>query len=385
MSWIDIVILVVVVLSGLRGFFAGAVLQVIGLVGYFAGFIVGVLVAPSIASKVADGTERAILTLVIVLVATLLGNIIGSFAGRFARRFLRTVKLGLIDSVAGVAVGVAGALVACWLIAGLLASASWSPVASAIQQSSILSALDKVMPPVPSFDSKVESLFRSADLPNVFATVVSPTLKQYESPDQLGPLVTSLASPSDVVKVLASGSCSVESEGTAFYVTSDEVVTNAHVVAGYSTITVGGAPAQVALYDPVNDLAVLRVPSSHAEAPLRFLRQLPDRGTAIQVIGFPLDATRTGAPGFVEGELTAQGRDIYNTALVTRTVLALEVNVQPGNSGSPVMTGRSVAGIIESKSLSQASTAYAIPDSVIERDLAKTPATGVVSTQACLP
>jgi S1-C subfamily serine protease len=219
----------------------------------------------------------------------------------------------------------------------------------------------------------------------VFASVVSPTLKQYENPDRLGPLVTSLASPSDVVKVLASGSCPTESEGTAFYVTSDEVVTNAHVIAGHSTITVGGALAQVALYDPVNDLAVLRVPAAHDETPLRFLRQLPSEGTPIQVIGFPLDATRTGAPGFVEGELTAQGRDIYNTTLVTRTVLALEVNVQPGNSGSPVMANRYVAGIIESKSLGQASTAYAIPDSVIERDLAKTPATGTVSTQACLP
>jgi uncharacterized membrane protein required for colicin V production len=383
-SWIDLIIALVLVLAGLRGYFAGAVLQVIGLAGFFGGFIVGVLVAPSISSRVANGTGRALLTLIIILVATLLGNVAGSFVGRFARRLLHSVKLGLIDNVVGVAVGVAGALIACWLVAGLLASTGWTSLASGIQQSSILSAMDKVMPPVPSIDTKVQSLLRSANLPNIFASVVAPTLKQYENPDRIGPSVTSPGSPSDVVKVLASGVCPNDNEGTAFYVTADEVVTNAHVIAGHTAITVDGALAQVALYDPLHDIAVLRVPS-RTETPLRFLRQLPTRGTRIEVIGFPLDKSRTGAPGYVEGELTAQGRDIYNRTLVTRTVLALEVNVQPGNSGSPVLADRFVAGILESKSLSQSSTAYAIPDSVIKSDLAKTPTTGTVSTQSCLP
>ena len=58
--------------------------------------------------------------------------------------------------------------------------------------------------------------------------------------------------------------------------------------------------------------------------------------------------------------------------------------MNPGNSGSPVLVDGKVAGIIESKSLSQSSTAYAIPDNVILADLAKTPATGSVSTQSCL-
>jgi hypothetical protein len=70
--------------------------------------------------------------------------------------------------------------------------------------------------------------------------------------------------------------------------------------------------------------------------------------------------------------------------MMKRAVLALEVNANPGNSGSPVLVGPFVAGILESTSLSQASTAYAIPDSVVQSDIAKTPATGSVSTQTCL-
>ncbi len=383
MSWIDIVIILVLVSAGLRGYFAGAVLQIIGLAGFFGGFIVGTLIAPSISSGISNGTERVLLTLIVVVVATLFGNLIGSIIGRLVRRLLHTVKLGLVDSVAGVAVGVVGALVACWLVAGLLASTAWSPLASGIQQSSVLSSMDKIMPAVPSLDTKVQALLRNADLPNVFATVVAPTLKAHVSPNHLGRQVTSLGSPSDVVKVLASGNCPNESEGTAFFVAPHEVVTNAHVVAGHTTVTVAGSLAQVALFDPVNDIAVLRVPA-RTEAPLRFSNRVPAQGTPVQVIGFPLNATRTGSPGYVEGEITGQGRDIYNRDLITRTVLALEVNVQPGNSGSPVLTGAFVAGIIESKSLAQASTAYAIPDSIVEHDIAQAPKTGKVSTQGCL-
>jgi hypothetical protein len=318
-----------------------------------------------------------------VLVISIVGGQVGSFVGSLVSQALRTMKLGLADRVAGTAVGAASALVGCWLAAGLLASTTWGSFATGIQQSSILSAMDRVMPPVPSLDAKVQSLFRNINFPNVFASVVAPTLGSYVNPKSLGPLVTSLSAPSDVVKVLASGSCSALSEGTAFYVSAHEVVTNAHVVAGHTRIIVNGAPAQVALFDPNNDLAVLRVPSS-AKTPMPLLTKTPDRGAPVSVVGFPLDATRTRAPGVIDGVLTAQGRDIYNLTILSKTVLVVEVNVQPGNSGSPVMDGSSVVGIIESKLVSQTSTAYAIPASVIERDVAQTPATGTESTRTCL-
>jgi uncharacterized membrane protein required for colicin V production len=384
MSWVDLVIVALVVLAGLRGRAQGALRQVAGFVGLGVGFILGTLVAPSLSSDLTHATWRPILALVIVLVGSLLGSQVGQLVGSVAARSLRALKLGLADSIAGVAVGSVGALVGCWLVAGVLGSITWGSVASGIQQSGILAAMDKVMPPVPSIEARVQTLFRNADFPTIFATVVAPTLPSNVNPKNLGPLVTSLGGPSSVVKVLASGSCNTDSEGTAFYISSHEVVTNAHVVAGHSQITVGGASAQVALFDPANDLAVLRVPSQ-SETPLRFLAAAPASGTPVEVIGFPLNATRTGAPGFYVGEISGQGRDIYSQTLLTKTVLDVEVNVQPGNSGSPVLDGPFVAGVIESKSLSQSSTAYAIPVSVAQHDIARTPATGTVSTQGCLP
>jgi len=139
----------------------------------------------------------------------------------------------------------------------------------------------------------------------------------------------------------------------------------------------------VVLFDPSYDIAILRVGSVH-ESPLIFLPRVAAAGTRAVVVGFPLNATRTAAPGYIEGNVTAQGRDIYDQRLLTRTYEVLEVNVNPGNSGSPVLVGGDVAGVVESKSLSEASTAYAIPDSIVVADLARA-GTHDVSTSGCLP
>lgn len=383
MDWVDILIVVVALLAGLRGYTEGAVRQVFRVAGLAVGFLVVTASAPRLSGDLTHASWRPAAALGIVLVGTVLGGLVGSVVGTFFARALHVVHLTLIDRGAGVVVGVGAALVGCWLVAGLLGSTTWGSVANGIQESSILSALDHVMPPLPSVEGRVQTLFRQADLPAIFAQVVAPTLHPPVDPKDLGPLATSLSEPSDVVKVLATGHCATESEGTAFYVTPDEVVTNAHVVAGHTGFSVGGAPAVVALYDPRNDLAILRVPSAQA-TPLALSRHLPANDTRVRVVGFPLDATRTGAPGYLEGEVTSPSRDIYNEDLRARSFLVLEVDVQPGNSGSPVLVGSTVVGVVESLSLSQASTAYAIPDDVVTADLARVHATGSVSTQSCL-
>ncbi|HEV7958273.1 MAG TPA: CvpA family protein [Acidimicrobiales bacterium] len=383
MGWVDLIIAIIVVLAGVRGFAEGAIRQVAGLAGIAGGFLLGAAVAPSLSGDITKSGWRPAIALFIVLIITVLGGIVGGLIGHVIKHVVSAIMLGMVDRIVGVVVGAGGALIMCWLVAGLLTNASWGSVASGIQNSSILAAMDHVMPPVPNIEAKVESLFHSAGVPNIFADVVTPTLPPTVKPNKLAPLVHGLSQPSNVVKVLASGGCSEVSEGTAFYVTSNEVITNAHVVAGEKRVLVNGRPAVVALYDPKYDLAVLRV--SQSESPLNLLSTEPSRGTGVQVIGFPLNGTRTKASGYDDGELTGAGRGIYDETLFIKSVIDLEVNVNPGNSGSPVLVGGQVAGIVESKSISQVSTGYAIPDSVIRADVAKTPARGSVSTQTCLP
>ena len=382
MSWIDLLVLGVVLLAGLRGYYTGALRQLGSFLGFIVGFFAGVQIAPAIATTVTRASWRPALAVVLVLVLAFVGSSLGHALGATASRSLHALKLGLFDRVAGVGVGVVGAVVMCWLLAGVLAAATWGSLASGIQNSFALKTLDSFLPPVPAVEARVQALFRSADFPAIFATIVSPTLP-YNGTPRLGPLQLSLAGPTSVQKVLASGGCPSNHEGTGFFVGAHEVVTNAHVVAGAHTVTVGGAPATVVLFDPTEDLAVLRV-ASMTQPALQLLGTSPVGGSKGLVVGFPLNSTRTGAPAIIRGEVTGQGRDIYNRQLLTRTVLVVNAQVEPGNSGSPVLVGTQVAGVIVSKSLSQPVTAYAIPDSVVRHDLARVSSSGSVSTQSCV-
>jgi S1-C subfamily serine protease len=381
-NWVDILIVAIVAVAALRGWYQGAVRQTLGWLGFVVGFLVGAMIAPSLSTHLTHATWRPVLAVGIVLVVAYIGHFAGHMLGSVVRNTIKMIKLGVVDSGVGVVVGVAGALLTCWLIAALLVATPWPTVASGVQGSSIVNALDKALPPVPSFEARLQTIIRNADFPSVFASVVAPTVPSSGPAPKLGANVAHETKPTNILKVVASG-CSAEHEGTSFVVGSHEVVTNAHVVAGATAITVGGVPATVAFFDPVNDLAVLRVPSL-TRAPLRLAHATPTKGTKASVIGFPLDASRTLSPAVVSGQITAQSRDIYDGQLFNRAVLVLYVNVEPGNSGSPVLAGGHVVGVLFSKSLSQSETGYAIPSSTVQHDLAVTPAKGLESTQRCV-
>ena len=383
MNWVDVLIVAIVIVAAIRGWFTGAIRQVLGWIGLIAGFYVGIAIAPWLSTKISHSSWRPVIALVIVVVAAYAGHFIGHVLGATIRRTVKMVKLGVVDSSAGVVVGVAGALITVWLVAALLVATSWSGAASGIQSSRIINDLDKSLPTVPSAEAKLQSLLRNADFPSVFASIVSPTIPSSGSTPKLGSNRLSLRSPSQIVKVLATG-CADTHQGTGFFIAAHLVVTNAHVVAGATSVTVGGANAQVALFDPKNDIAVLRLASVSNSAPMRFATSAPTSGVPAQVIGFPLDGSRTLSPSVINGEITAQSRDIYDKQTFARTVLVVYSNIEPGNSGSPVLVRGDVTGVVFSKSLSQSETAYAIPASTVEHDLAVTPAHGAQSTQSCL-
>lgn len=381
MNWVDVLIGALVVVAAIRGWFQGALRQILGWVGLIAGFYVGIEIAPSLSSTITRSSWRPVLALITVVAVAYAGHFLGHLLGASIRRTVKMVKLGLVDSVAGVAVGVGGALITVWLIAALLVATSWATVASGIQGSAVLKALDSALPTVPSAEARLQTMLRNADFPNVFASIVSPTVPSSGSAPKLGKNTVSPHTPNQVQKVLAMG-CPDTHQGTGFFVTPHLVVTNAHVVAGATSVTVGGVPAQVALFDPLNDIAILRVQMSPVS--LKFASSVPSSGQRAQVIGFPLDGRRTISPSIISGEITAASRDIYAKQTFQRTLLVVYSNIEPGNSGSPVMVGGEVTGVVFSKSLSQAETVYAIPAATVASDLAKTSARGTQKTQSCL-
>jgi hypothetical protein len=383
MSWVDRVIAVIVVFQAVRSRSRGAVVQIGGIAGMVVGYVLGILIAPSVSSTLTHARWRPILALAIVIMASLLLSHFGAMLGAYVRQAMRLLKVGVIDSVAGIALGVVETLIVCWLFAGLLGATPWGGLDRGIQRSQIIAAMDKIMPSPASLEARVQALFRYGDFPSVFANIVSPTLPGPPPPTRLSHVVTSLGAPTNVMRVIASGGCANDRQGTAFFVGAHTAVTNAHVVAGSTHLTVGGAVAYVALFDPRNDIAVLRVPSLN-EAVTSLNGALPPSGRAAEVIGFPGDQTRTGSPGIVRGEITATGRDIYNASSFPRTVLVVNAQVAPGSSGSPLYVGRRVVGVVFAKSYGQPLTAYAVPASIVQHDLAATPATGTAATKRCV-
>ena len=383
MNWVDVIIVALVIVAAVRGWYQGAIRQMAGWLGLFFGFIVGTMIAPSLSADITHSMWRPVYALAVVVVCSYAGHFLGHILGSTIRRTITIVKLGVVDSGAGVAVAVVGALLACWFVAGLLGSSAWGTLSSDIAGSKVLGELDRVLPTLPSVEARLQTLIRHADFPSVFASITSPTLPPPSSAKHLGALVRGLTQPADVLKVLAAGQCADIHQGTAFFVAPHEAVTNAHVVAGADQITVGGAPAVVAFYDPVNDLAILRVASLN-ESPSTLQLSVPSTGTPARVVGYPLNASRTGAPAAITGELSGQARDIYNTTLFNRTVLVINAAVAPGNSGSPVLVEGRVVGVVFSKSLSQPVTAFAIPVKTLRIDLAKTATSGTVSTMGCV-
>lgn len=382
MNWVDILIVAIVIVAAIRGWYQGAIRQALGWLGFVAGFLVGSAFAPSLSTHITHAPWRPLLAIAIVIVAAYIGHFVGHIVGATIRRSIKMVKLGFVDSGIGVAVGVAGALLTCWLLAALLVATPWSTAAAGVQGSKIVKALDSALPPVPSFEAKLQTLLHNANFPSVFASVVAPNVPSSGSAPTLRRNTLAPGGPSDVVKVLATG-CTDVHQGTAFFVQSHIAVTNAHVVAGATSVSVEGARATVAFFDPVNDIAILRVPSLNL-VPMRFVSSVPTSGSSASIFGFPLDGSRTLSPSVISGQITAQSRDIYDQNLFNRTVLVLYANVQPGNSGSPVIVNEHVAGVLFSKSLSQSSTAYAIPAATVEHDLALTPARGAASTKSCV-
>ncbi|HLK45005.1 MAG TPA: trypsin-like peptidase domain-containing protein, partial [Acidimicrobiales bacterium] len=257
-------------------------------------------------------------------------------------------------------------------VAGLFTQSSVSWLARPIQGSAVLTALDAVMPPVPTVIARAQAFLSSDVFPVAFAAVTSPTTTSVPVPSQRAADEIGARVARSVLEVVATGGCGERRTGTAFVVAPDLVITNAHVVAGETTIDVvtpdRSRAASLVVFDPALDVAVLRV--AHLSLPVLALdTETVPHGAKGAVVGFPGGGPLTDEPAGVAGALVAQGRDVYGGSLVTRSIYAVTADVSLGNSGSPLVVGGRVAGMVFSRSVDYANLAYALQGSTLTPDL----------------
>ena len=390
MDILDVVIVVFVItfaVSGVRRGLSGVALAIAGLV---AGLFIAAIVTPPLARAITqDRTAQRLLAIGIFVGVTLLIEGVGAAIGfQIRKQTQRTAVLGKVDAAVGAALGLVAALVTSWYLGLMFSQSPWIPLDNQISNSAIERSLDGFMPRPPGFLATIGNLFLPGDFPNPFSTI----LDIPQAPVTIPPLVNTPGireATSVTSKVIASGCDGGAEAGSTWPLAAGYFVTNAHVVAGSSSVEIDTPSgirhaARVVLFDPNTDLAVLYSPGLSLR-PLVILDRTPVRGNGGAVIGYPGGGAEQVVPAAVSSTESATGYNIYGDTLVTRELEVLAARVIPGNSGGPIVNDAGqIIGVVFAASTNQSDVGYALTMPQVYPDLqAGEHRTAAVSTEAC--
>lgn len=380
----------IALISGVRRGVISSAGTAIGSVG---GVWLGILWSPTVLTAlngVLPSTVPQAVAVVVVVVA--IGGLCAWLVGLltvFVRRIVVHIPGGrMVDAAAGGLFGVAAWALIVWLVAGIATSSGALGLSQLAQSSTVVSTLNKVIPLSSSqVFSSVDDAFAAAGLPEVFSGAEA-NIVAVAAPPASTPAAVVTASNSVVKVVAEKTSCDVEATGSAWPLSANDVVTNAHVVAGASTVTVAAPGSSQALaatvvyFDPETDVAILRVPNLNAPA-LTVQSEAASSGDAVYAIGYPGGGALTITPGRVRSIVQAIGLDIYGTSAVTRQIYSLRAEIRAGDSGGPLVNeSGKVVGLVFARSTTDSETGYALTQAQISSALSST-STSAVSTGSC--
>jgi S1-C subfamily serine protease len=391
-DWVDLLIIGLMLLAAVHGLRLGALVQILTFGGFWLGFLLGTVVWVPLLHTSHDDATRAIVIVGLVLMTASTFGYVGRVLGTYSNVTLRRHHLGTVDAVLGVGVAIVAVLLSVWLVAAVILSPNsrFTSLDSAVQRSDILHSIDSLLPQAPSVFGDLQNFLNEQGFPQVFSTLTPPSTPSVVTPSSAA--THALADPAvfSTVKILGTA-CTNEQEGSGFVVGPGLVATNAHVVAGEhggdTQVVVGGSSygATTVFFDPSFDLAVLRTDAPLGPA-LTISPDLVNRGTQGALLGYPEDGPLAIDPAGVTEEVTALGKDIYNSGSVTRGVYALDATVLPGNSGGPLMgPGGQVIGVVFSRSTAYPNVGYALTSpGVLARVQAAAAHNAAVSTGPCI-
>lgn len=385
MNWVDVLVAVGIVAAAIAGFRLGFVTRVLSWLGMLLGIVLALVVLGPLLTGV--GPDSAARAVVIAVAVVLLGAFLGQAAGLVIGDRLRPPRedqgLDRVDALLGLGAGVAGAVLLVWLLLPVVTERG-GPVASQVSASWVAREVESRLPEPPDALQALRSLVGEDRFPDVFADL-QPTAPLGPPPASSGlSTATADAAAASVVKVEGIA-CRKIQDGTGFVVEPDLIVTNAHVVAGETSTDVirddgERLRAQVVAFDPDRDLALLQVPGVD-RAPLPLASAVV--GDVGGVFGHPQGEPLRIAPFEVARLIDATGRNIYGTGLVARDVVESAADLQPGDSGSPMVDpdGR-VIGVVFAIARDRPAVAYALATSEVQAVLSGPRAP--VDTGACV-
>jgi S1-C subfamily serine protease len=389
-NWFDLVAVIVLIAAILAGIRTGALPQVGGITGAIGGLLLVLALTPTLLDLTRDfePIPRAIAVLGAVLAGVVLGEALGSAVGRLLARQLGRGVLSSVDRFAGGFLGAAQAILIVWLVGGLLAAGPFPTLGRAATQSAVVRGVDQFLPPPTEVVGRIAGALDASGLPDVFVGLDPIPLPAVDTPSDPQAARIAKAATGSTARV-ATRACDTQVNGTAVLVAPGYLVTNAHVVAGASTVraALGSSVADAVpvLFDPDLDVAVLYAPDL-AGPSLRFATTVPERGAEGAALGYAGGGPLVVLPAAVAGAYKATGHDIYDAGLITREIVELRAAIEPGDSGGPlILRDGTIGGLVFAESRADPDVGYALsPTAVATRVSPALSRTSKVDTGACL-
>lgn len=371
----DLVLAIVGITTAFAGWKRGFIVSLSTFVGFVAGFALGRVFAGPVVGWVNENANAEVVPAWAVPLAPLIVGFVvaglGGWLGTWLRRVLHKTPGKWIDAGLGAFVGVVSFLLCVWLAATWIRTTPFVQLNRAVAESRIVAIADWIMPADPNV---VVGTLDRALVDYGFPTVFKGQPERIRGIGEPNPEMVEVGKSvsGSVVKVRTDETvCDNLQSGTGWVFAPEHVATNAHVVAGSTSLTVqvNGKgkvfDAQLVAFDPKRDVAVLRVPGL-AATPLDTGADL-NAGADAVAVGFPGNGGYTISPARTRETLRARGTDIYDDESVTRNVYSLRAIIRQGNSGGPLLdkNGRAV-GMIFATSLNDKETGYALTIGEIE-------------------
>jgi len=387
MNWIDILIILFLISSIFRGREVGFVRQLFSTIGFFGGLWIGTLLEPHTVTLAHSQGARSFVTLLTTLGCAFVLLSVGEYVGILLKSKVTLKQLNTADNALGSGLALISVLLAVWLSASIVLSLPFGGLQNSVRGSSIISALNRKLPPATTIVADLSHLIDPNGFPQVF-NGAEPAPNGNVALPNLGNLRPAVQKDeASVVKIEGQG-CGGIVEGSGFVVGKGLVATNAHVIAGIGTPYVldgnGTHRGTAVWFDPNLDFAVLRV-SDLAGKPLNISTAEAARGTAGAVLGYPGGGNFTAQAAAVLDEFAATGRNIYNQGNTTREIYELKASIIPGNSGGPLIDKNgTVIGVVFAESTTYNQVGYALQTKPVVQGIKQAEARNQrVSTGSC--
>jgi S1-C subfamily serine protease len=386
---LDWVLILVVLLYAVSGYWQGFITGAFATVGLLIGGLIGVWLAPTALGNAAPSILVSLAAVFIVILCASLGQAMFQVAGARIRARITWQPVRALDAAGGAALSAVAALLVAWALGFALSGSGLHGITPLVRNSKVLAEVNNLLPA--SAGSRLSSFN------DVVGTTFFPRYLEPFAPERIvavppGPR-RMLTDPDvdragqSVVRVRSTNSCDQGIEGSGFVYAPDRVITNSHVVAGVSdpVVDVDGSSetGKVVYYDPRTDVAVIAVPTGTVR-PLRLVSTAA-AGEGVAILGYPQNGPYDVQVGRIRADQRLRSPDIYGHGTVIRDVLSLRALIRPGNSGGPVVdSAGQVVGVVFAASVTNSETGYALSATQVAQAASRGRISSrAVSTQGC--